>query len=53
MVWAAMNVCFFGFLRSGEICTPSASVFDPMNHLAPSDVSLDNLKAPSKMFVRI
>ena len=53
MIWAAMNVCFFGFLRSGEICSPSASVFDQTTHLAPSDVSLDNLTSPSKMFVTI
>ena len=29
MIWAAMCVCFFGFLRSGEVCTPSPTEFDP------------------------
>ena len=53
MIWAAMNICFFGFLRLGEICTSSASVFDQTTHLAPSDVSLDNLTSPFKMFVTI
>ena len=53
MIWAAMNICFFGFLRLGEICTSSASVFDQTTHLAPSDVSLDNVTSPFKMFVTI
>ena len=53
MLWAAMCVCFFGFLRSGEVCTPSPSEFDPSTHLAPSDVSLDSREAPSRVYVQI
>lgn len=28
MLWAACLLCFFGFLRSGEITVPSNSMFD-------------------------
>ena len=47
MLWAAMNTCFFGFLRAGEICAPSASSFDPSWHLCVDDVALDSHTAPS------
>ena len=33
MVWAAMTMCFCGFLRSGEVVAPSQSTFDPSRHL--------------------
>ena len=42
MLWAAMNLCFFGFLRSGEICCPSPTLFDPTWHLCVGDISLDH-----------
>lgn len=53
MIWAAMNLCFFGFLRSGELCCPTSSSFDTTAHLAPGDLSLDSLVHPSKLFVTI
>ena len=34
MIWAAMNICFFGFLCSGEMCTPSASTFAVVVHVS-------------------
>ena len=42
MMWAAATVCFFGFLRSGEITVPLFSVFDPAVHLTWGDVAFDN-----------
>lgn len=53
MIWAAMNTCFFGFLRAGEICTPTTSSFDPSWHLCLGDVALDSHAAPSKIYVTI
>ena len=31
---AAATTCLFGFLRSGEITTPSLSGYDPQSHLS-------------------
>lgn len=44
MLWAVMSLCFFGFLRSGEVVLPSDSSYDQMN---PSyfQVSLKRSKA--------
>ena len=53
MIWAAMCVCFFGFLRSGEVCTPSHNEFDPSTHLAPANVSLDSRETPSRAYIQI
>ena len=53
MIWAAMNICFFGFLRSGEICTPSSANFDPGAHLTIADILVDDRASRSKLFGRI
>ena len=53
MLWAASCLCFFGFLRSGEITCPSDSAFDPLSHLCFSDVRVDNRSAPSAIQVVI
>ena len=45
MVWAACCVCFFGFLRAGEIVVPSLSAYDPSVHLSFGDVTLDSREA--------
>ena len=42
MLWAACTTCFFGFLRSGEIVTPSQKEYDPGVHLSYGDVTVDN-----------
>ena len=39
MLWAACCTCYFGFLRSGEVCVPSAKEYDPSAHLSISDVA--------------
>ena len=53
MLWAAACMCFFGFLRSGEIVVPSAREFDPEVHLAQGDVLVSDPANPSYIEVRI
>lgn len=53
MLWAAMTTCFFGFLRAGEACCPTASTFDPSWHLCITDIALDSHVAPTKLFLTI
>ena len=53
MLWAAMNLCFFGFLRSGEICCPGETTFDPTWHLGPQDITVDSITNTSIMYIRI
>ena len=53
MLWAAFLLCFFGFLRSGEITIPSLQSYDPSVHLNFSDIATDNLLPPNIMQVTI
>ena len=53
MLWAACCMCFYGFLRSGEITIPSLAEFDPDGHLCEGDVTLDTHDAPSVVRVHI
>ena len=53
MLWAACCLCFFGFLRSGEVVAPVAAQFDPRSHLCFEDVQVDSRESPSLVQVRI
>ena len=53
MLWAACCMCFFGFLRSGEVTVPSLREYDPESHLSEGDVTLDKLSVPTLVQVRI
>ena len=53
MLWAAVCTCFFGFLRSGEICVTSANDYDPGAHLSFGDVLLDSTVDPQVAQVNI
>ena len=53
MLWAAAALCFFAFLRSGEISIPADSAFDERAHLSFNDVEVDSLKEPTTVRVRI
>ena len=46
MLWAASCLCFFGFLRAGEIVVPSDNTYDPSAHLSVGDVRIDNTSEP-------
>ena len=39
MLWSAFTLAFYGFLRSSEFISPSASQFNPLVHLSTTDVS--------------
>ena len=42
VLWAAVTLCFFGFLRSGEATVPSDGAFDSKAHMTYEDVSIGN-----------
>ena len=53
MLWAACCMCFFGFLRSGEITVVSKGQYDPEANLSEGDVRLDNEAPPKVVQVRL
>ena len=53
MLWAAVTMCFFGFLRSGEVVVPSPLSFDPSVHLCYGDVTVDSIDSPSLIQIRL
>ena len=53
MLWAAACMCFFGFMRAGELVVPSDIGFDPSYHLAFGDVLVDSRTAPSYLVVKL
>ena len=42
MLWAASCLCFFGFLQSGEIGTPTCKDYDQAYHLCMDDVRVNS-----------
>ena len=52
-VWAAMCLCFLGFLRSGEVVVPDNSNFDPSHHLSFTAITVDSLSHPTFLAVHI
>ena len=53
MLWAACCMCYFRFLRSGEIYVPSDMDYDPSTHLSFSDIAVDSHKNTSTISVKI
>ena len=53
MLWVASCLCFFGFLRSGEVVVPSDSSFDAAAHLCFGDIAIDSHTEPSAMTVHL
>ena len=46
MLWAAASLCFFGFMRSGELTIPSVTSYDEGAHLSFNDVAVDSTHDP-------
>ena len=46
-------MCFFGFLRTGEVVVPSDLGYDPAVHLSYGDVKVDAIRNPSYIEVTI
>ena len=53
MLWAAMLLCFFGFFRSGEVCSPPLELFDKTSHLAFTNVSVDSISNPQQLSIQL
>ena len=53
LLWATYSMCFFGFLRSGEITAPSSSQYNPTMYLMVADVLLDSRENPTVVKVHI
>ena len=53
MLWAACCTCYFGYLRSGEICVPSPKEYDPSAHLSINDIAVDCHDKPSMVSLKI
>ena len=53
MLWAAVTMCFCGFLRSGEVVVPSQTTYDPASHLSFGDVRVNDITNPQFIEIRI
>ena len=53
LIWAACCLCFFAFLRAGELTVPSDSTYDPAVHLSLSDVATDAPLNPSALRITV
>ena len=53
MLWAACSLCFFGFLRAGEITAPSDEAYEGDTHLSAADIAVDSTSNPSILKVHL
>lgn len=53
MLWAAATICFFGFMRAGELLMDRKNGFDPSQHLALEDVATDDKRQPSMVQITL
>ena len=53
MLWAACTLCFFGFLRAGEMMVSNDGAYDPSVHLSVGDIAVDDVRTPRVLRVAI
>ena len=53
MLWAAVCLGFFGFMRAGEFTVPADNAYDPTAHLNTEDISVDNKANPSMARIKL
>ena len=53
MMCAACCLCYFGFLRAGEIMVPSDTAYEECQHLSFADIAIDSMMHPQALKVRI
>ena len=53
LLWATATVCFFGFMRAGELMMDKKTGFDPTQHLALADIATDDLSQPTMVQITI
>lgn len=53
MLWAAVCIGFFRFLRAGEFTVPTPGAYDRQVHLKLDDLAMDSRTAPSMVRVHI
>ena len=53
MLWAAFTICFFCFMRSGELGVSNDGTFDPSRDLTANDISVDDIRNPQVLKIRL
>ena len=53
MLWAACCLCYFGFLRAGQLTVPSEAAYEKGVHLNMEDMAVDSISSPSVVRARI
>ena len=53
LLWVAVCVAFFGFLRTAEVTLPSVNSLDKGCHICFKDIAVDNAECPGDLFVKI
>ena len=53
MLWAASCMCFFGFLRAGEIVVQSVAEYDESSHLSYGDVRVNDTSNPQYLVIHL
>ena len=53
MLWAAVCLGFFGFMRAGKFTVPADIAYDPTAHLNTEDISVDGKANPSMARIKL
>ena len=53
LIQAVSTLCFFAFMRAGELSTPTSTSYDGDVHLCVQDISVDDTHFPTVMQVQI